>query len=208
MNAVQRIKPLYQVKLLMAFPFFGLCFVVLGPGVVSDPLASPMTTFGLGIFALCLPVVAAQLIKEIRFEPDGFVVTYFLRPARLYRYAEVRDLDGLLIRTDRGTINLYSVKNADVITECLLERLHEGQLTGDLFEAHSHMPMTTLIGVALLVVLYVGLGTLRLSEEWRMLGTLGAWIPAFTAVYFMVRGYRRRKYGVRNPAAYPSRKGA
>ena len=190
----ETVKARYEAGLLAAFPFFTVCILVLIGDIVADPLARPTLTFALCLFIVCLPFVATLLISEIRFGRDAFTVAYYVRRSRVVRYDEVRDLDGNVIRTARATISLISMKNAGDVINALMPRLQEGQLSGDLLEAHSYIPATALVGFALWPALFFGLGALGLGGEWLLLATLLGWAAGFVLIYFAVRAYYRRKY--------------
>ena len=185
------IKPKYEVGLLAAFPFFGLCILILIGDVLQDPLARPLITSAIVLFTTGLPLVATLLISSIWFGEDAFEVNYYVRPRRVVRYDEVRDLDGQVIRTDQGAISLSSMKNAAEVLEILLSRVAEGQLSGELMEAHSYMPATFVIGLLLWPLLFLALDAVGLSGEWLALATLFAWILSFVASSYGVRAFYR-----------------
>ena len=191
---VVTIRPKYEAGLLLAFPFFGLCILVLIGDVISDPLARPMITFSILLFMTGLPFVATLLISEVRFGREAFEVDYYVRPSRVIRYDEVRDLDGQVIKTAQGKISLGNMKNGGEVLLTLMPRLPEGQLSGEMIEAHSYMPATFVIGLILWPFLYLTLSAIGLSGEWLTLATLLTWMVGFGASYYVVRAFNRRKY--------------
>ena len=117
--------PRQDRTLLAAFPFFGLCLVAMGPGVVRDPGADPVLTACCALFGLALPLLATQIVRSVRFDDDAFVVRYFVRPRRWIPYAAVRSIDSPMIRTDRGTIAVVAMRNGSELLMRLRQRLGE-----------------------------------------------------------------------------------
>jgi len=144
-------------------------------------------------FGLCTVVLFVKPVRRIRFGARISVHRYVLRP-REFEYADILDIGVMSIKTKRGSISLYQMKNADELYSLFEEAMRRGalseeQVAGTLathevlsWAAASYAAVPSIV----VAVVLVWASPIPLNMDGR-LSFLLYWIPIYCFAYLIAK---------------------
>ena len=186
-------RPKYGPKLYLAM---SVCLAFLALPVFFIVFArheEPTLFLCAAIFASLLLIAWIVCFTRIRFE-STIIVDRFLLPSREFQYSEITNVGFSSIRTTRGRIHLYPMRNINELHEILHEYMRKGLVDGAAFDGSEvvrEILSNTAAAYAALIATVLALGLIFVCDVRGRVHatflTLSIFLLAYGPVYFYLK---------------------